>query len=80
VYAIGGTFAIGGSSVARNSMGGLVMVESILLKRLSIRAQGWWNGDAKTIPAVCMRSCAVLPRTEWHKYWDVPSVPLCLQA
>jgi len=40
------------SSVARNSVGGLVMVESILFKRLSIRAQGWWNGDAKTIPAV----------------------------
>jgi hypothetical protein len=40
------------SSVARNSVGGLVMVESILFKRLSIRAQGWWNGAAKTIPAV----------------------------
>jgi len=40
------------SSVARNSVGGLVMVESIIFKRLSIRAQGWWNSAAKTIPAV----------------------------
>jgi len=31
---------------------GLVMVESIVFKRLGTRVDGWWNAAATTIPAV----------------------------
>jgi len=40
------------NSVARNSVEGLVMVESIVFKRLSTQVGGWWSNAAKTIPAV----------------------------
>ena len=33
-------------------MDGLVIVESIVLKRLGARVDGWWNAAATTIPAV----------------------------
>jgi len=40
------------NTVARNSVDGLVMVESIVFKRLGTRVDGWWNAAATTIPAV----------------------------
>jgi len=40
------------NTVARNSVDGLVMVESIVFKRLGTRVAGWWNTAATTIPAV----------------------------
>jgi len=40
------------NSVARNSVGSLVMVESIIFKRLSTRVGGWWNTVTTTIPVV----------------------------
>jgi len=68
------------NSVARNSVGGLVMVESIIFKRLSTRVGDGGTTLPRPFPLSCTISCALLPLTEWHKCWDVPSMPLSLQT
>jgi len=40
------------NTVARNSVDGLVMVESLVFKKLGNRVAGWWNADAMNIPTV----------------------------
>jgi len=40
------------NTVACNSVDGLVMVESLVFKKLGNRVAGWWNAAAMTIPAV----------------------------